>query len=230
MQQGNGTTDYIESDPLFTQPKDLESDLKVRKQEHRNIPDLHKEMPAPSPQEGADRLEDIGTNMLKQTAYTKISEVVQNLKAEQLSPAASTTLKSPIDKLKSLISKGTLTCDFKAYGITWTFKTLDQADKIGLYDDADKYAANSGRVPAIELMAVAYSLEAIDGQSVYTFFPNEITLEKCENNKYLFIAAIRKAVASYLQGFPQTCISVLYNAYWDLEIDKEKALSELKNS
>ena len=221
--------DYVNEDPMFSQTSDLKKELRATKQEQRNIPDLHKEIPAPSVQEGAEKLKDIGTDMLKQSAYSKISEVVQGLKAEQLTSSA-TSLKSPIDKLKAIISKGVLTKDLQAYGITWTFKTLDQLDKIGLYDDADKYAINSGRVPAIELMAVAYSLEAIDGQSVYSFFPDDITLEKCENNKYLFIAAIRKAIASYLQGFPQTCIAELYKAYCELEAEKEQALSELKNS
>jgi hypothetical protein len=114
-------------------------------------------------------------------------------------------------------------------GFKWTLKTLDQEDRIAIYDHADIIAAKSGKIPAITLLTVAYSIEALDGVSVYTWFP-DVTIESCNNNKYELVAKVRQYITQYIKSFPDFLIDELYSKILILEDSKKTAMESIKNS
>lgn len=189
------------------------------------VGDLHKEIPAPSADDGSKIREDVSTSSLKKESLSsKITEAVEKLKKTEKVP------ETPLDKLKSFIEFGSLTKEVEHFGSKWKFKTLDQADRIAMFDEADTMANYAGKMPAIALLTVVYSLEAIDGISVYKTFQDDIQIETFKGNKHAYVVAVRAALKQYMQAFPQNMIDTLYGEIAKLEDEQREALNQIKKS
>jgi hypothetical protein len=161
-----------------------------------------------------------------QLAKAKKSEISKAI--EQLQGKLSSVPETALDKIQRIIKKGYLEEDFEVYGYTWTLKSLDQEDMISIGEHADAVAKGSGKVQASILFNVAYSIEAIDGINVSSWFP-DITIDHFKGDKYLYLTAIRHAVAAYIKSFPDLLISELYSKYCILDEKRLKAVADLKN-
>lgn len=161
-----------------------------------------------------------------QLAKAKKSEISKAI--EQLQGKLSSVPETALDKIQRIIKKGYLEEDFEVFGNTWTLKTLDQEDMITISEHADVVAKGSGKVHASILFNVAYSVEALDGIKVTTWFP-EITLDKFKGDKYLYLTAVRHAVVAYLKSFPDLLITKLYDKYCILDEKRLQAIADLKN-
>lgn len=189
------------------------------------IGDLHKELAPPSAEESSKIREEISTSALKKDDITsKISDAISKLKKTEDTPV------SPLDKLKLFIEVGALTSEFEMFGTKWKIKTLDQADKIAMYDEAESMAASTGRIPALSLLNVVYALEAVGGVSIYKTFQEDINLDMFKGNKHAYVVAVRAALKQFMLAYPQRMIEALNNKVQELEDEQIKALSELKNS
>ena len=137
--------------------------------------------------------------------------------------------KSPLDSLKELIAKGSFTKEFDLFGHKWQLRSLDQADYIQIFDESDAMAETSGRFESLKLVSIAYSIEALDGISVYSWFPDDITLEKYKNDRQAFSIAIRRAVRRYLEVSARSLLNTLYEKVQEIEVLQKQTLDELKN-
>jgi len=176
---------------------------------------------------GEDRISintEIETSVLKEKNSSIVADAVSSLQGK-----LANVPKSPMDKIKDIIAKGNIQETYEVCGFKWTLKTLDQEDRIAIYDHADIIAAKSGKIPAIALLTVAYSIEALDGASVYTWFP-DVTIESCNNNKYALVAKVRQYVTQYIKSFPDFLIDELYSKILILEDSKKTAMESIKNS
>jgi hypothetical protein len=211
------------SDFLITDP--IVPNTQQTQQMHSSLPDYHTMEEMPTAQQRVQINNKIDTNLIKQDTV----EEKLRLDAEALQQKFNPIQKSPIDKLKQLIDKGSLTKDIDAFGLTFSLRALDQSDIICALDEADSMATLSGRLPAIKLCIVTYSIESLDNVSVYDWFPN-IKLLDHANNKFSYANAVRRALRRYLEPMPDSVINTLYKEYEIIEAERDRALSEIKNS
>jgi len=138
--------------------------------------------------------------------------------------------KTPKDVLKSLIAQGEYTKDFKMFGQIWKLRALDQSDTMLALDEVkDDYETGSGRMLALMFGTIIYSIEAINGISVYEWF-EELKLQDYNNNRMEYHVAVRKALRSYLEAMPPGIVDVIYEKYMELDEERAGAIEKLKNS
>lgn len=190
-----------------------------------SIPDLHKTEELPTPAQVAVINKNVDS---KVTAKESIEEKITKDLGLMQSKLAQVP-KSPLDKLKSLIERGTLIKTISAFGYNFELRALDQADLIIAFDDADTLASRSGKAPAIKLTLVTQAIESLDGVSIYQWFP-DIKLEDFKDNKLAYAQAVRRALRRYLEPMPDAVIEKLYEEYEQLVFERDQALAEVKNS
>jgi len=192
------------------------------------FPDLHKANSIP----GSKRQSVIDAEVLKRIQESKASkidaEIAKDIESVKLKKQG--LPKNPITSLKELIQKGELSETFKMYGITWKMRALDQSDLLLSLDAIkDSLDSSSGRFTALTFAQIVYSIEELDGQSIYTLF-DSIKLEDFNNDEQEYIYAVKRALKKYLTGLPPKIIDELYIRYLELDEKRNKALDELKNS
>lgn len=135
----------------------------------------------------------------------------------------------PKDILKQLIAQGEYVEDVQLFGHIWTLRALDQGDQLMSLDEVkDTLETASSRVIAMMFGSVVFSVQAIDGISIYEWF-DEIKITAFNDNMEYHIA-VRKAFKKYLEAMPPSVIEVLYEKYMEVDEKRNKALDELKNS
>jgi hypothetical protein len=135
---------------------------------------------------------------------------------------------TPKDILKDLIAKGEHTEDKELFGHTWTFRALNQRDVLVAFSDIkDNMDSVPGRIAAITVSQIVYSLEALDGISVYEWFSDMIkradygTIEE-------YKIATRRALRNYIESMPPEFINAFDAAYIEVEKNRSKAFNDLK--
>lgn len=156
----------------------------------------------------------------------KIRQDIENSKR------ADTTSKAllPRDYLKALIAKGEYSESVVIHGATWTFRALNQADLIMAFGDVqDSDISLVGRASILTLSQIAYAVEAINGFSVYEWFP-DLFKRSDFNTTEEFKLAIRRTVRRYIERLPNSVIAELNDAYAKIEKKRNEAIAELKKS
>lgn len=158
------------------------------------------------------------------TVEDQIQKDIQNAQKKKFEGVAT----HPKDVLKQLIAQGEYIEDFKLFGHTWTLRALDQGDQLMSLDEVkDTLETASGRVIAMMFGSVVFSVQAIDGVSIYEWF-DEIKITDFKDNMEYHIA-VRKAFKKYLEAMPPAIVEMLYEKYMDVDEKRNKALDELKN-
>ena len=207
------------------------------------IPASPKINPFPSP---SSTIPDLNANELtanlqeRKAAINSLQNPIAALKKEILEEMLENELKdskpsldpipsNPKDALKSLIARGDMTKTIRIYQMNWTMRALDQRD-IALALDNIKLDMESetARMSALMFIQVVYSIEAINSQSVYEIF-NEVKRENY-NKKEEYVLAVKNQLKVYLEHFPPYVIDALYTEYSNIENERAKIFSDLKNS
>ena len=212
----NGS-DFLTTTPVQALPSQTTSSVS-------HIPDLHTMEDVPDVQVKKNINSSVDTALMKKNT---IEESIAR-DAESVKAGLRQAPKSPIEKLKILVDKGTIVKDFDAFGVKWQLRALDQSDVVNAYDDADTFASNSGKYAAIKLTTVCYAIEQMDGVSIFEWFP-DIKKSDYSNNNFYYIQAIRRAIAKYLSAMPDIVIETLFSYYKSVEVERDEALTKLKN-
>jgi hypothetical protein len=189
------------------------------------IPDMHREPDLPTIQRRQEIKQEIDTS------HAKIDLIDERIKAdiEAVAKRTETIGSTPKDVLKSLIQKGQYTKDFRLFGHTWTLRALDQIDQMLASEDLkDSSETQASRFYTIAFNHVIFSIEAMDGVSIYQWFP-ERTLAEFNNKKEEYMLAVRRDLKKYLEVMPPFVIDTLYDKYTEVDLERNKALEELKN-
>lgn len=195
----------------------------------QDIPDLHKLEGVPS----ANRRAEIAESVMKQFDGLNKVEEFENKIRKDVEEAQKKKFegvpKSPKDILKSLIAKGEYTKEYELFGQKWTLRALDQNDTLlALEEIKDDYETQSGRLMAMLFGTVVYCIEAINGIPVYQWF-DDIKLSNYKDRMEYHVA-VRKALRLYLEAMPPVVLDAIYDKYTELDLERQEALNELKNS
>jgi hypothetical protein len=191
-----------------------------------NIPDLEKMEGTPNVQrrQEINKMVDDKISTKVTTIEDQIQKDIQNAQKKKFEGVAT----HPKDILKQLIAQGEYIEDAQLFGHTWTLRALDQGDQLMSLDEVkDTLETASSRVIAMMFGAVVFSVQAIDGVSIYEWF-DEIKITDFKDNMEYHIA-VRKAFKKYLEAMPPTVIEILYEKYLEVDEKRNKALDELKN-
>ena len=191
------------------------------------VPDLEKMEGTPN----VNRRQEIN-KMVDDKIMTKVASVEEQIQKD-IQDAQKKKFEGkaahPKDILKQLIAKGEYVEDFQLFGHTWTLRALDQGDQLMSLDEVrDTLETASGRVVALMFGSIVFSVQAIDGLSIYEWF-DEIKVTDFKDNMEYHIA-VRKAFKKYLEAMPPSVIEILYEKYLDVDEKRNNALDELKNS
>jgi hypothetical protein len=188
----------------------------------KTFPDLHTE------QSEVSKIEKQEITKVVNQSFNKESIAEERLIKELESLKHRNTPNSPRDILKDLIMKGELKKVYDIAGHKWTLRALDQGDILLAVDDIkDSTETMSGRMVSIAFSKVVYSIEEIDSIPIYQFFPEILPTQF--KSKIEYIIACKKALRAYLIGMPPSVIDEVYEKYTELEIERDKALADLKN-
>ena len=191
------------------------------------IPDMHNVGFTSNPKDRKSALETAAKSTTNINQEIIDERIKQNITAAQggTPPAMP---KEPKDILKYLIAKGSIEEKVVVADHTWTMRALDQRDLMlimeQLRDDLDSQTA---RITAIMFYQVVYSIEAVDGISIYEWF-SEIQEAKFPN-KEAYIVAVKNAIKEYFLHMPNRTIDEFYTKYSEIEDKRSKALEEIKN-
>lgn len=191
-----------------------------------DIPDLHKTEEIPT------RIRRSEINQQVDATIKKSENIDDRISAdlEKSQQKYSSMPIDPLETLKSLIKKGEYTKDFELFGHIWTLRALDQSDIMLSYEDVnDLIETAASRYASMMFSYVVYSIEALDGTSIYKWFP-DITLDMFKGDKAEYMIAVKRALRRYLEPQPPIVIESLYQKYLEVDALRNEALIELKNS
>lgn len=194
---------------------------------NNEIPDMEKIEGLPSANRRADIKKEVDAKFVGKinTIEDQIQKDVQDAQNKKFSFMPN----SPRDVLKKLIAQGEYMEDFQVFGNTWTLRALDQGDTLLMMEEVkDTMISQTGRIVAIMFGTVIYSVQAINGESIYEWF------DEIKPGKYLdrmeYHTAVRYAFRKYLEAMPPAIIDELYSKYLEVDAKRILALEELKNS
>ena len=189
------------------------------------IPDLHKEtIEAPIQTRREVMKESISSHaqLRDELIDEKIRQEVMDARG------VANTVSTPKDVLKRLIVKGDYQETIEYLGSKWTLRALDQRDLLLASELIVNDAANdSARMAYIIFAQVLFSIEAIDGISVYEMFPDIKPIDYKSREE--FNLKIRHALKAYLLHAAPHIISHFHDEYLRIENIRNKALTDLKN-
>ncbi len=196
-----------------------------------NIPDLHTSSEGETPT--VAQMRDIN-NTINKTQVLNKEDIIQQKITEDLKKATSSFSlqgNSPLSVLKQMISLGEYKEDIKLYGQLWTIRALDQSDLMLAVEEATSLTESPvGKLTAIAFYQLVYSIEAVNGVSIYEMFKDTIKVTDYPS-QIAYIIAVKKALKRYLEHFPPAVIdSLYYEGYVKVDEKRNKALEELKNS
>jgi hypothetical protein len=192
-----------------------------------DIPDMEKIEGLPSVNKRMDIKKEIDATFAGKirTIDDQIQSDVQDAQNKKFSAMPN----SPRDALKRLIAQGEYMEDVKVFGNTWTLRALDQGDTLLVMEEVkDTISTQTGRIIAIMFGTIIYSVQAINGESIYEWF------DEIKPGKYLdrmeYHIAVRQAFRKYLEAMPPSIVDELYTKYIEIDAKRVLALEELKNS
>ncbi|HRZ18869.1 MAG TPA: hypothetical protein P5136_02320 [Methanofastidiosum sp.] len=193
------------------------------------LPDMHQEGIGSNPQtrqEALSRVDQLYTSIDQEIVQQKIEDDIQTAKQSPFSAALAT---SPRDILKQLIAKGDYCETVKLYNHNWTLRALDQRDLILAAEMLkDDVTTRTAQVSAIMFLQVIFSIEAVDGISVYEWFPDIKAKDYKDRESYNL--AVKRAVGKYLEHVGPQVIDDFYKEYQKIEEKRNEGLAQLKNS
>lgn len=159
----------------------------------------------------------------EQMAEERLQQELSNIKSKHKQEE-----ESPRDVLKSLIAKGEMSKVYEHFGAKWTLRALDQNDLLLISEDIkDDVNTMAGRMMTTAFLKVVFSIEEINGKSVYTFFPEIEPTAFATRLQY--ILAVKKSLKVYLESLPPLVTDILFDDLQALEAERDEALLELKN-
>ena len=195
-----------------------------------NIPDLHKVDINSTPQARQElrKKTEMSTASLKQEIIDeKITQDINAARAESLDQTSFPD--SPRDILKQLIAQGEYQETVNLFGHKWTLRALDQRDLLLAAEMVkDDLSSSTARMTSLIFLQVVFSLEAIDGVSIYDCFKDIKTVDYKTREEYSL--AVKSALKKYLEHVPPQVINAFYEEYKRIEDTRNKALENLKNS
>ena len=212
----------------FLTPEQIPNDVKINAFPRPNaIPDLDPNTMNANLKERKAVLEGLQSP----TAALK-KEIMEEMANEELrdsKPSLEKIPDNPKDALKFLIAKGDFTKTIRMYGSNWTLRALDQRDiTLALDNIKMDMESETARMSALMFIQVVYSIEAINGISIYEWFP-EVKRENY-NKKEEYILAVKNQLKVYLEHVPPYVIDSFYTEYSAIENERAKLFAELKNS
>ena len=160
----------------------------------------------------------------KEILDEKIRQDIASVKSSANIETGST----PQDILKNLIARGDHKEDRELFGHIWTLRALNQRDILSAFGDIkgdmDSVAI---RVTSVIISQIVYSIEALDGISVYDWFIDIIKRSDFNTNEE-YKLAVRRTLRRYIEEMPPEFINKLDIAYTEIEKNRNKALTELK--
>lgn len=135
---------------------------------------------------------------------------------------------SPSGILKILIAKGSYREDVKIFNHIWTIKALNQKEVILAFNEVkDENTTITGKTSALVFGQLAYAIEAVDGVSIYEWFP-EVKLSDFPSVE-AFQYSVRRVFLRYLEEMPNSIINEFVENYNEIEFKRNSAVGELKN-
>jgi len=197
-----------------------------------NIPDLHKVDINSTPQARQQVMEkaEMNTSKLKsEILEERITQDINSAKSASHAMEKSAFPDSPKDILKQLIAQGEYQETVDIFGHKWTFRALDQRDLLLAAEMVkDDLSSATARMSAIIFLQVVFSLEEIDGISIYECFKDIKSVDY--NSREEYSLAVKSALKKYLEHVPPQVINLFYDEYKRIEDKRNKALENLKNS
>jgi len=195
-----------------------------------NIPDLHKVDINSTPQARQELLKktEMSTASLKQDIIDE--KITQDINAARATSLDQTSFPdSPRDILKQLIAHGEYQETVNLFGHKWTLRALDQRDLLLAAEMVkDDLSSSTARMSSLIFLQVVFSLEAIDGVSIYDCFKDIKPIDYKKREEYSL--AVKSALKKYLEHVPPQVINAFYEEYKRIEDTRNKALDNLKNS
>jgi hypothetical protein len=192
-----------------------------------NIPDMENIEGIPAANKRLDIKKEIDSvfNGKVKTIEDQIQRDVQEAQNKKFNSMPNT----PKDVLKKLIAHGEYMEDFQVFGVTWTLRAMDQGDTLLMMEEVkDTMISQTGRIIAIMFGTVIYSVQAINGTSIYEWFDEIKPVKYSDRMEYH--TAVRYAFRKYLEAMPPAIIDELYSKYLEVDAKRILALEELKNS
>ena len=218
-------TDLQQTD-FITSPEQLQGKKATKNPMAFGVPDMHNTGFTANPnerREAESAASKTTTNLNQEIIDERIK--INITEAQGGNPPAPT---DPKDILKYLIAKGSYEEKVEVVGHVWTMRALDQRDLMLIMEQLrDDLETQTARVTSIMFYQVIYSLEAVDGISIYEWFP-EIK-EKEFKSKEAYIIAIKNAIKEYFLHMPNSTIDSFYTEYSKIEEKRSKALVDIKN-
>ena len=227
-----GPTDFSSTD-FLTQGDMMQEDITTGggssdfPPDNSNFPDLHKGPDLPSAKKRLSIDEEM-IKKLQESKATRIDEAIaKDINSIRTKNAGLPV--NPLSTLKELIQKGELKETFEMYGITWTMRALDQSDLLFSLDAIkDSLDTSAGRFTALTFAQIVFSIEALNGLSIYEIFPDIKVTDFKDEQEYIY--AVKIALKKYLTALPPRIIDELYLRYIELDEKRNKAIDDLKNS
>ncbi|MHA1305154.1 MAG: hypothetical protein ACTSPI_15760 [Candidatus Heimdallarchaeaceae archaeon] len=176
-------------------------------------------------QEQTDQM--IGKDIDAEILNEKIRQDIDEIKSKGSKVPAPT---SPKDVLLNLIAKGEYKEDREIFGHTWTMKALNQRDMVIIFGELqDDVTTTVGQLSTLAFLQVVYSIEAMDGISVYEWFTHLVKRSDFDSIEE-YRAAVRRVLKRYIYEMPPEFIRQFDVAYNEIERNRNKAFSELKKN
>jgi len=189
----------------------------------------------PAVQPTAQRTKEIDDEIRKKVTDEALNKEILNEKIRQDIQNSKNTpvdakTRTPKEFLKELIAKGEYKEDIEIFGQKWTIRALNQGDIIAAFNDITDWSITTeGKLNTVLLSQIAFSIEAMNGVSVYEWFSDIVqrnTFATTEEYK----VAVRRVLRRYLEQMPNGVIKQFDVAYAQVEEKRNEAIAELKNS
>lgn len=196
--------------------------------EFATIPNVNVE-PMPNAQRRAEIARSVDALGVTDAINEKITEERINADLAANQQTKLKDVKTPQDILKTLIAKGNYTKDVTIYDHVWTIRALEQRDLLLALDDIrDDLTSQAGRVTTLMFAQVVYSIEAIDGISIYEWFTEIRPRDYATTEEYKL--AVKKSLRRHMERMAPGIIDSFYGEYQKIDGERNAALQELKNS
>ena len=227
---GFSPEDFITGSQMAGNPGNLtQQPNPFQKSNSTNIPDLHKVDLNSTPQSRQEILEKPGMSTAELKQEILDERIAQDLRSAMTLDTSKGLPLNPKDILKHIIAKGEYQETVELFGHKWTIRALDQRDLLMAAEMVkDELSSSTARMSALIFLQVVFSIEAIEGISVYECFKDVKAADYKQKEDYGL--AVRKSLQKYLEHVPPQVINMFYDEYVRIEGKRNKALENLKNS
>ena len=220
--------DFITNEEIPQIPQSQRPNVFKQQNQQSNIPDLHSFDNTSSSENRKNIMKEppISSSQIRdEIIEEKIREDIDSVKKSSSNPVDS----SPKNILKRLIAKGDYQETFRLYGDDWTLRALDQRDLLLASEMiTNEVGTDAAKISHIIFAQVLFSVEAINGKSVYEFFSDIDPIKFNKREEYVF--AITIALKTYFEHMSPQIINEFYDKYQIVDQKRNEALEKLKNS